>query len=149
MDGKAIAESVATNDELKYLRKYPSGPVYAPVTGFYSLIYGKSELEKAEDSVLSGTDPRLFGSRIADILTGREPKGGSVDLTLNTAAQQAALQGARQPPRGGRGARSDDRRDPGRGQHAVLRPEHAQLAQHRGDPAVLADPDSATRISRC
>ena len=88
-----MAESVATTDELKYLRKYPSGPVYAPLTGYYSLVYGKSELEKAEDEVLSGSDPRLFGSRIADILTGRSLKGGSVNLTINNAAQQAAFQG--------------------------------------------------------
>ena len=71
VDGKAVAESVATSDELKYVRKYPSGPVYAPVTGYYSLVYDKSELERAEDKVLSGSDPRMFGSRVADILTGR------------------------------------------------------------------------------
>jgi peptidoglycan glycosyltransferase len=40
--------------------------------------------------VLSGSDPRLFGRRLADILTGRNPSGGSVDLTLNAEAQQAA-----------------------------------------------------------
>ena len=93
VDGKAVAESVATTDELKYVRKYPSGPVYAPLTGYYSLVYDKSELEKAEDQVLSGSDPRMFGSRIADILTGRSLKGGSINLTINNAAQQAAFQG--------------------------------------------------------
>jgi peptidoglycan glycosyltransferase len=90
VDGSPIAESTKTNDELKYLRQYPSGPVYAPVTGFYSLVYGKDGLEDVEDSVLSGTDSRLLGNRITDILTGRDPKGGSVLLTLNAAAQQAA-----------------------------------------------------------
>ena len=93
VDGKAVAESVATSDELKYVRKYPSGPVYAPLTGYYSLVYDKSELEKAEDQVLSGSDPRMFGSRLADILTGRSLKGGSINLTINNAAQQAAFQG--------------------------------------------------------
>jgi peptidoglycan glycosyltransferase len=93
VNGKAMAESVTTGDELKYLRKYPGGPTYAPLTGYYSLVYGKSELEDAEDKVLSGSDPRLFGSRVADILTGRNLKGGSVNLTINNAAQQAAFQG--------------------------------------------------------
>ena len=55
-----------TNDELKYLRQYPNGPVYAPVTGFYSLVYGKDGLEDAEDSVLAGTDSRLLGNRITE-----------------------------------------------------------------------------------
>jgi peptidoglycan glycosyltransferase len=81
---------VTTNDELKYLRKYPQGPVYAPLTGYYSLIYGKDALEETEDSILAGTDSRLLGSRITGILTGRDPKGGSVVLTINAAAQQAA-----------------------------------------------------------
>jgi peptidoglycan glycosyltransferase len=89
--GNAIAQSTATSDELKYVRTYSNGPVYAPVTGFYSLIYGKPYgLENAEDSVLGGTDSRLFGSRLGDILTGRDAKGGSVVTTLNAAAQQAA-----------------------------------------------------------
>ena len=91
VQGNAIAQSTATSDELKYVRAYANGPVYAPVTGFYSLIYGKPYgLENAEDSVLGGTDSRLFGSRLGDILTGRDAKGGSVVTTLNAAAQQAA-----------------------------------------------------------
>jgi penicillin-binding protein A len=90
VDGNPIALSVRSNDELKYLRQYPFGPVYAPVTGFYSLVYGKDALEDVEDGVLAGTDPRLLGNRITEILTGRDPKGGSVVLTLNNVAQQAA-----------------------------------------------------------
>ena len=91
VQGNAIAQSEATTDELKYVRTYPNGPVYAPVTGFYSLIYGKPYgLENSENGVLGGTDSRLFGSRLGDILTGRDAKGGSVVTTLNAAAQQAA-----------------------------------------------------------
>ena len=90
VDGAAIADSIPTNDELKYLRSYPNGPVYAPLTGYYSLDYGKNGLEDTEDAVLQGTDNRLLGSRIGDILTGRDPKGGSVVLTIDSAAQTAA-----------------------------------------------------------
>ncbi len=88
--GSAVAVSKATNDELKYLRVYPQGKLYAAVTGYYSFIYDKSGIELAEDSVLSGNDSRLFGTRLTDILTGRNPRGGSVELTINKAAQQAA-----------------------------------------------------------
>jgi peptidoglycan glycosyltransferase len=97
VQGSPIAQSVATNDALKYLRQYPHGPLYAPVTGFYSFIYGSSELESAVNSVLVGNDPRLFGRQLADILTGRDPRGGSVVLTLNKAAQVAAYNGMRLP----------------------------------------------------
>ena len=34
--GKVLASSVETDDRLQYLRQYPDGPVYAPVTGYYS-----------------------------------------------------------------------------------------------------------------
>lgn len=90
--GTAVAQSVPTNDTLKYLREYPQGPVYAPATGYYSLYYGTSGIERAENGVLSGSDARLFGTRLNDILTGRDPKGGRVDLTLNPQAQTAAYQ---------------------------------------------------------
>src|ERR1700759_2914902 len=91
--GKDIARSVKTHDALKYLRTYPGGAEYAPVTGFYSLVYGASAIEQAEDPVLAGTDYRLFLKRLSDEITGRTPQGGSVELTVNPAAQRAAYNG--------------------------------------------------------
>lgn len=90
VDGQAIASSKSTKDELKYLRVYPHGAEYAAVTGYYSFVYGTNAMENAENSVLSGNDDRLFGSQLADLFTGRNPRGGSVELTLNKAAQDAA-----------------------------------------------------------
>jgi peptidoglycan glycosyltransferase len=96
--GTAIAHSKATKDTLKYLRVYPQGAIYAPVTGFYSLsatpsrFLGTTGIESAENSVLSGDDPKLFGTRLTDLLTGRNPRGGSVELTLDKASQLAAYQ---------------------------------------------------------
>src|SRR5665213_3856871 len=48
--GVTIASSIPTNDTLKYLRTYPNGPLYAPVTGFYSIVYKASQIELAENS---------------------------------------------------------------------------------------------------
>ncbi|WP_375477991.1 penicillin-binding transpeptidase domain-containing protein [uncultured Jatrophihabitans sp.] len=91
VSGSNVAESVKQpNDELKYLRKYPEGPVYAPATGYYSFTYGSSAIEQEENSVLSGDSPKLFTTRLANLLTGRDPRGGSVQLTLSKAAQVAA-----------------------------------------------------------
>jgi peptidoglycan glycosyltransferase len=90
---QAIAKSVATTDTLKYLRTYPGGAVYAPVTGFASLVYGFSGIERLQDPVLSGEDSRLLVRRLSDYITGRQIKGGSIELTINRAAQQAAYQG--------------------------------------------------------
>lgn len=91
VQGSAVAHSTATKDELKYLRVYPQGRRYAAVTGYYSFIFGTSGIESAEDGVLSGNSDKLFSSRVSDVLTGRNPRGGSVELTLDRAAQQAAF----------------------------------------------------------
>ncbi|MHB2022939.1 MAG: peptidoglycan D,D-transpeptidase FtsI family protein [Mycobacteriales bacterium] len=90
--GEEVARSVATKGSLKYLRVYPGGPEYAPVTGFYSLIYGATGIEAAENSILSGNDPRLFVRHLSDLLTGRRPQGGAAVLTIDPKAQQAAWQ---------------------------------------------------------
>ncbi|MDT4979153.1 MAG: penicillin-binding protein [Pseudonocardiales bacterium] len=97
VQGTAIATSKSTKDELKYLRVYPQGPEYAAVTGYYSFVYGTNAMENAANSVLSGNDNRLFGSQLADLFTGRNPRGGSVELTLNKAAQDAAYKSMRNP----------------------------------------------------
>ena len=93
--GKPVARSVATDDRLKYLRQYSEGKLYAQATGFYSLVYGATGIERERNSVLAGTDDSLFVRRIIDLLTGTQPKGGSVALTLNPAAQKAAYDGLR------------------------------------------------------
>lgn len=90
--GVPIAESVTTKDALMYLRKYASGPVYAPVTGFNSLYYGNTAIESAENTVLSGSDDRLFVQRLTNLLIGRDTRGGNVLLTINKQAQAAAYQ---------------------------------------------------------
>ncbi|MGE2692560.1 D,D-transpeptidase PbpA [Mycolicibacterium pulveris] len=88
--GQLLAYSVSTNGRFRFLRVYPEPMVYAPVTGFYSLRYSSSGLERAEDSVLNGSDQRLFARRLADFFTGRDPRGGNVDTTINPQVQQAA-----------------------------------------------------------
>jgi peptidoglycan glycosyltransferase len=84
-----LAKDVATSGELKYRRKYPEGAEYAPITGYYSLIYGKSEIEHAENDVLNGTDSTLFSSRVTGFFTGKQPQGGNVQLTIVPRVQDA------------------------------------------------------------
>lgn len=88
--GQLLAYSVATDGRLRFLRKYPNPFAYAPVTGFYSLRYSSTGLERAENSILNGSDERLFGRRLADFFTGRDPRGGNVGTTINPDVQEAA-----------------------------------------------------------
>ncbi|HET9892012.1 MAG TPA: D,D-transpeptidase PbpA [Mycobacterium sp.] len=100
--GQLLAYSAATDNRYRFLRVYPNPAVYAPVTGFYSLRYSSSGLERAEDPLLNGSDERLFGRRLADFFTGRDPRGANVDTTIKPRVQQAAWdamqQGCGGPP---------------------------------------------------
>jgi len=89
-DGKVLARSVETNDRLQYQREYPEGPVFAPVTGYYSSDFSSGGMERATDAVLNGSDDRLFGRRLSDLITGRDPSGGNVVLTIDPEVQQTA-----------------------------------------------------------
>ena len=88
--GQPLAYSEASSGRFRYLRVYPHPLEYAPITGFYSLRYSSTGLERAEDSILNGSDERLFGQRLADFFTGRDPRGGNVDTTVKPQVQQAA-----------------------------------------------------------
>lgn len=89
---QAIVTSKPTKDTRKYLRVYKQGAMYAPITGYYTL-YNASGIERAENSMLSGQDDKLFVRRIVDLFQSKAPEGASVHLTVNPRAQRAAYDG--------------------------------------------------------
>ncbi|MBB4906733.1 peptidoglycan D,D-transpeptidase FtsI family protein [Actinophytocola algeriensis] len=89
-DDQIIANVKSTSGRLQYQRTYLDGPLYAPVTGFYSVRYGSTGLESAEDEILNGSDDRLFVRRLSDLITGRDPRGGNIVTTVNSKVQKAA-----------------------------------------------------------
>lgn len=88
-DNKTIAESRPVKGIYKYQRYYPYGSVYAPVTGFDS-IYSATGIEQAENRQLAGSDPDLAVHNLINLVTGKPQHGATVQLTINSAAQQAA-----------------------------------------------------------
>ncbi len=88
--GSVVASSVQTDDALKYLRTYADALPYAPITGFYSIVYGATNIEQEENSILAGTDDRLFARQLTNLITGRTPQGGSVILTIDPTLQKIA-----------------------------------------------------------
>ncbi len=92
--GEAIARSEQTDDDLKYRRTYPQGELYSHVTGYYSFLFGAGGgLESAENDLLTGESAQLLYRRLGDLLTGRQPTGVNLELTINPKAQQAAERG--------------------------------------------------------
>lgn len=92
-DREPIATSVATEGELKYLRTYANGPLYANLTGYKSLRFGATGIEAAENELLAGTDDRLFVNRLTDIFSGNEQSGGNVILSIDPKVQEAMAKG--------------------------------------------------------
>jgi penicillin-binding protein A len=77
-------------DPLEFVRRYPQGERYGMVTGFYSLVYGRTLAEQQFNSFLLGRAPEQFGQNVTDLLTARETPGGTLVLTLDRATQEAA-----------------------------------------------------------
>ncbi len=92
-DGKTVADSVPVKGSAgSYQRVYPDPLTYSAVTG-YDSIFSTTGVENAEDKLLAGTDPKLAVRNLVDMITGKPKRGATVELTVNSAAQQAAYQG--------------------------------------------------------
>jgi peptidoglycan glycosyltransferase len=90
VDGEPIAYSEAVGDRYNYQRVYPAGPVYSTVTGYFSVQPSTGGLEGELNSILTGDSDAQFLDRLNAILTGRDPQGASVELTIDPVVQQAA-----------------------------------------------------------
>ena len=97
-DGVTIATTQPASGLFKYQRVYPDGQAYAAVTG-YDTIYSAGQapnyasgIEKAENSLLSGTGSELAFRNFIDTLTNKPQKGANVEVTINSKAQETAYQ---------------------------------------------------------
>ncbi|MEU9291315.1 penicillin-binding transpeptidase domain-containing protein [Streptomyces sp. NPDC048275] len=133
VDGRPVTGSRDSGEQLRYERTYRDGPLYAPVTGFASQLYGTSFLENTEDGILSGTDPMLSRLPLYNDITRAQNPGGKVVTTLDPAAQRAAYAGL--------GSR--------RGAVAALQPSTGKIlalvSTPSYDPAVLSGTGSAVK----
>jgi peptidoglycan glycosyltransferase len=90
-DGRTeLALSRKSPGELKYQRHYPQGPLYADITGYYSIIFGRSELEQSYNTYLSGDAAELIPQTLIDQVLGRPKRGATVVTTIDPAIQRAA-----------------------------------------------------------
>ncbi len=99
----AIAQSVPSDDKYKFQRTYSQPLKYAPITGYFSW-FSQTGVERSQNSVLAGDDSRLFVTRLVDLLSNTDPKGGNVQLTVSAAAQDAAWEGLEALPGDAQGA---------------------------------------------
>lgn len=95
-DSTAVAQSVPSDNRYLFQREYPQPLLYAHLTGFFSRDYGLGGVESSQNSLLSGSDSKLFLNRVVDLVDNEDPKGGSIKLTVDPAAQKAAFDGMRE-----------------------------------------------------
>jgi peptidoglycan glycosyltransferase len=90
VDGQPIAMSQPSDDEYKFQRVYTNGPLYAPVTGYFTLGGQNTGIEGSLNDYLSGQSNEQFFDQVNAIITGQDPKGAAVELTIDPVVQQAA-----------------------------------------------------------
>jgi peptidoglycan glycosyltransferase len=92
-DGVTLATSIPTSDQFKYLRRYPTGALFQPITGFFSFTYGSDGAERSYDRVLTGSSspfqlPTSL-SQLRNLLTNHD-QSQSITLTSLDQLQKVA-----------------------------------------------------------
>jgi peptidoglycan glycosyltransferase len=91
VQGKPIAYSQPTDDNYSYQRVYTNGPLYAPITGFFSVANPADRgLEAAQTLELSGEANSQWYSKLKKLITGNT-QGGSIETTIDENLQQVAF----------------------------------------------------------
>ena len=94
-DGTTVlASSRKSPGDLRFQRRYPHGELYAHETGFYSFVFGRTELEQAFNDFLAGDAPELLQQTLTDLILGRPKQGATIVTTLVPEIQDAAAAAA-------------------------------------------------------
>lgn len=89
--GTPIASSEPADSAYNYQRIYPEGATYAHVTGYFSTAFNSiTGIERAANDVLNGTSSSFWLQRLQTLVTGEQPRGGVVELTIDPGVQAAA-----------------------------------------------------------
>ena len=91
-DGVVIAESVEVNDEYDFQRRYPTGDLFAPVTGFYSFEFGATGLEQSYSEELVGDTAEQQLRGFADLFVDEDQVGNLITTVHNDLQTKAREQ---------------------------------------------------------
>src|SRR4029453_7670172 len=94
-DGTTVpASSPKSPGQLRFQRRYPHGELYAHETGFYSFVFGRTELEQSYNEFLTGDAAELLPQTLTDLILGRPKQGATIVTTLVPEIQEAAAAAA-------------------------------------------------------
>ncbi|MDF7665939.1 penicillin-binding transpeptidase domain-containing protein [Bifidobacterium sp. ESL0745] len=91
-DGTVMAKSDPVNDPFAYQRSYSNGPLYAPVTGYFSISQRADRgIEDSRNKLLTGESNQLFWQQFKSLFTGSANKGASIETSIDPKLQQVAF----------------------------------------------------------
>ena len=90
-DGKLIAESIkkGKGENYQYVRRYPEGSLFGNPVGYSYLTNGQTGLEQTQQDILTGEDNEF--TSIIDQIRGQQQQGSDIVTTLDSSAQQTAM----------------------------------------------------------
>src|SRR5690242_8720014 len=90
-DGTVIAKSIAKGKgpNLRYVRRYPEGPLYGHPIGYSFVQFGDSEFEQFHNDELIGENSEF--ESILDEITGGKQEGNDIVTNIDAEAQKVAL----------------------------------------------------------
>jgi len=94
-DGTVIAATepidpaIRPNSRFQFQRVYPTKDLYANISGYYTLGFGSTQLERTHNDVLAGTTAQQQLESTGGLFS-KEDLSGTVQLTLNNDIQKAA-----------------------------------------------------------
>lgn len=90
-DGTVLAQSTRSNDAFQYNRVYSNGPLYAPVTGYFSVVSraGKG-IESSENQLLTGQNSGLWYQRLKALFTNQPNTGATIETSIDPKLQSLA-----------------------------------------------------------
>jgi peptidoglycan glycosyltransferase len=91
-DGVVVARSVQApgDSDVTYQRQYPTGDLFAHITGYHTFGLGSTQLERTESDVLTGDTFTQQVRAIEDLLGRSNDNSGEIRLTLREDMQAVA-----------------------------------------------------------
>ena len=91
-DGVIVAQSVPAegDSDVKFTRRYPTGDLFANVTGYHTFALGSTQVERTRTEVLTGSTAEQQLRAIPALFGGDSDTSGSIQLTLRHDFQQTA-----------------------------------------------------------
>ena len=91
-DGVVIAQSfpAPAGSDVDFLREYPTGDLFAHISGYHTFGLGSTQLERTESEVLTGSTAEQELRGLPAALGGNPDNSGTVQITLRNDLQEAA-----------------------------------------------------------